>query len=69
VRIIERGEVSINDKMILIERPKDQITTAQFLDILYKAKKNKTLLKIAINNKALPERKRIKLASFLISNS
>lgn len=65
VRIIEKGKVAKDDTMILIERPKELITTAQFLELLYKPIKNQTLLEIAINNDALPLRKRIKLKNFI----
>ena len=65
VRIIEEGIVSKNDEMTLLDRPKDQISTAQFFDLLFNKEKDQTLLEIALNNEALPLQKRVKMANFV----
>lgn len=65
VRILESGNVSTNDILTLIERPKNKITTSQFFQLLFSKDKDQKLLSIALKNDALPERKREKLKTFL----
>ena len=65
VRVIEEGIVSKDDEMTLLSRPKDQITIAQFFELLFNKDKDQTLLEIALKNEALPLEKRIKLGNFV----
>lgn len=65
VRVLEEGHVAVNDNLTLIERPKKSLTTSQFFNLLYAKEKNQELLNIAIENEALPLKKRVKLAAYI----
>ena len=65
-RVIEEGYVSKGDEFILIEKAKNSLSTYQFFNLLFAKTKDQKLLELAINNKALPQRKRDKLKAFLI---
>jgi len=65
VRVIENGEVKPNDEMVLVEASKHPITTGQFFRLLFKAPKDKKLIKVAIENDSLPQYKRERLKVFL----
>ncbi len=65
VRVIEKGIVAKGDTMVLIDRPKELITISQFFELLYSREKDQALLKIAIQNDALPQRKQVKLLNFV----
>ncbi len=65
VRVIEEGLVAKNDEMTLLERPKNEITIAQFFELLFSKEKDQALLEIALQNEALPLQKRIKLGNFV----
>ena len=66
LRILEEGNVAKGDKFILVEKAKNSLTIHQFFNLLFTKTKDGKLLKLAINNKALPQRKRDKLKAFLI---
>lgn len=65
VKILEEGEVSPKDELILIKRSDNLLTVHQFFQLLYAKKKDKNLLKLAIDNIALPEKKREGLKKYL----
>jgi MOSC domain-containing protein YiiM len=65
VRVIQEGVVAKDDEMTLLSRPKDQITIAQFFDLLFNKEKDQALLEIALNNEALPLEKRVKLGNYV----
>lgn len=65
VRVLKEGFVKNGDTFKRIEQAKHSLTTAQLFKLLYAKEKNQTLLKLAIENEALPQRKRDKLASFI----
>ena len=65
VKVLEEGYVATNDTMILVEHAKHSITISQFFELLFSKEKNQKLLILAINNEALPLKKRVKLATFL----
>ncbi len=65
VRILQEGFVEQGDAFELVERAENSLTTWQFFDLLFSKDKNKTLIKLAINNDALPLRKREKLKKLL----
>lgn len=58
VRVLETGNVSVGDKMELVEASENPLTTQQFYKLLYAKKKDRTLVQLAIENDALPEGKR-----------
>jgi MOSC domain-containing protein YiiM len=63
--ILEEGFVNINDTFTLVERPENSLTVAQLFKLVFTEKKNQNHLKIAANSKALPQKKRIILKSYI----
>ncbi len=63
--ILEEGEVDIDDEFTLLERPKTTMTVAQLFRLIHAKIKNQDLLKIAVNSKAIPAKKRILLSEFI----
>lgn len=63
--VIEEGLVAVGDKLELVERPKNSITTAAFFELIFAKDKDQEHLKLIIENTALPEGKRNKLKAFL----
>jgi len=66
VKVLEEGLVNNNDSITLVESAKNSLTIAQFFNLLFAKDKNQDLLELAINNEALPKKKREKLKRFLI---
>ena len=64
LRVLEEGYVTKGDDFILIEEAKNSLSIHQFFNLLFAKNKDQTLLKLAINNEALPQRKRDKLKVF-----
>ncbi|MEM9363119.1 MAG: MOSC domain-containing protein [Bacteroidota bacterium] len=65
VRVLETGEVKNGDELKLVETSDSALTIKQFYKLLFSRKKDKELIKLAITNEALPQRKRDKLKKFL----
>ena len=65
VKILEEGQVSSGDKLTLIQASDNLLTVHQFFQLLYAKKKDKKVLKLAIENLALPEYKRVRLKKYL----
>ena len=65
VRVLTPGKVNSEDTFTLIEHKEDSLTTAQLYKLIFAKNKNQSLLKLAIKNEALPERKRNKLSKFI----
>jgi len=65
IRVLEEGFVTKNDTMVLVEQAKNSLTIAQFFELLFSKEKNQNHLTLAINNDALPIKKRVKLATYL----
>ena len=65
VRVLEEGHVQTDDEIILVKEAKNSITISEFYCLLFDKEKNQEHLNLAINNEVLPERKRIKLMSYL----
>jgi len=65
VRVLEEGYVKVNDTFELIEKAKNSLTTAQLSKLLFVKEKNQDLLALAINNDALPQRKKDKLRAYI----
>lgn len=61
IRILEPGTVSIGDPMELVEESKSTLTVQQFYNLLFSKTKNQDVLQMAIQNEALPFKKREKL--------
>lgn len=65
VRVLEEGFVSVNDTFELVKQAKDSLTVAQLFSLYYAKDKDQDLLKLVVNNDALPMRKRNKLKKFI----
>ncbi len=65
VKILEEGQVSSGDKLILIEPSDNLLTVQQFFKLLYTKEKDEKILRLAIENLALPEYKRERLKKYL----
>ncbi|MEM8845997.1 MAG: MOSC domain-containing protein [Bacteroidota bacterium] len=65
VRILEAGQVKNGDELKLVKSSDSSLTTKQFYKLLFSRQKDKELIKLAITNEALPQRKRDKLKKFL----
>ena len=65
VRILEKGSVSIEDKVVLIERSKNTLTVKQCFEIILAKKKDPEIVRLAIENLSLPEYKRERLKKYL----
>ncbi|MDP5158935.1 MAG: MOSC domain-containing protein [Flaviramulus sp.] len=66
--VLEEGYVNLNDTFTLIERPENTLSVADLFNLVFSKKKNQNHLKIAANSKALPEKKRILLKSYITNN-
>ena len=69
VRVLKEGFVKTGNTFKLIEQAKNSITTWQFFDLLFSKNKNEALIKLAIENEALPLKKREKIKNFLKPNT
>lgn len=65
IRILKEGFVKTGDTMVLQEEASNSLTIAQMFHLLYAKEKDQVLLKRAIENDALPDKKRNKLAMYL----
>lgn len=65
IRVLEEGFVKTGDEFILVEPAKNSLTTHQFYDLLFSKDKNQEHIALAIENDALPLRKREKLRVFI----
>ncbi|MFT5435548.1 MAG: MOSC domain-containing protein YiiM [Ulvibacter sp.] len=63
--ILEEGNVTINDDFTLVDRPETRISVAALFQLVFAKEKDQNLLKIAINSKAIPPKKRILLSEYL----
>lgn len=68
VRILKEGFVKTGDTLKLVEKAKNSITTAQFFHLLFSKEKDKNLIKLILNNDALPKEKEINLQHLLKNN-
>ncbi len=65
VRILEEGLVSQGDSMVLVRQSENSLTIQQFYQLLFAKEKSRELLHLAINNQALPLKKRKSLEKYL----
>lgn len=56
VRVLEEGDVNVNDTFQLVERQPNGVSVFQLFELLYAENKNKTHIEKLINNDALPQR-------------
>ncbi|MBN4085157.1 MOSC domain-containing protein [Flavobacteriaceae bacterium AH-315-B10] len=67
VMVLEEGFVSVNDTMELVKQAKNSLSVAQLFNLYYAKEKDQNLLTLAVNNEAIPKKKREKLKAFINS--
>ncbi|MBT8394730.1 MAG: MOSC domain-containing protein [Flavobacteriaceae bacterium] len=65
LRILEEGNVKKGDEFVIVEQAQNSLTVYQFFNLLFAKTKDQDLLQLAINNEALPQRKRDKLKAYI----
>ena len=65
VRIKEEGMVAKGDDVVLVGHSKNHLTVKAFFELRFMHKKDPELLKMALDNPALSERKKAKLKRYL----
>ena len=65
LRVLEEGYVKKDDSLILVKKEKDSLTVHQLFKLIVSKTKDQDLLRMAINNKALPKPKRDKLKAYM----
>ncbi|MFH6768217.1 MOSC domain-containing protein [Gaetbulibacter aquiaggeris] len=65
VRVLEEGLVKTGDTFKLIESAKDRLSVYDFFNLLFLKVKDQKLLKLAIENEAIPLKKRVQLKAFI----
>lgn len=65
VKILEEGQVSSRDRLTLIQPSVNLLTVQQFFKLLYTKEKDEKIIRLAIENLALPEYKRERLKKYL----
>ena len=65
IKILEAGKVSTGDTMELVEESKVALTVQQFYNLLFSKIKDQDALQMAIQNEALPLKKREKLKKWV----
>jgi MOSC domain-containing protein YiiM len=65
VKVLEEGQVSSGDNLSLVKPSDNLLTVHQFFQLLYAKKKDEKILRLAIENLALPEYKRERLKKHL----
>ena len=65
IRVLKPGLVKTGDTMVLDKKATEHLTVSALFNLIYAKEKDQNLLKIAINNNALPPKKRNKLATYL----
>ena len=63
--ILKEGNVTVNDKFTLVERPENSLSVASLFQLVFAKEKDQDLLKIAANSTAIPPKKRILLSEYL----
>ncbi|UII76577.1 MOSC domain-containing protein [Flagellimonas sp. HMM57] len=65
VKILKVGEVQTGDTMELVKESENTLTIQQFYKLLFARKKDKAILKLALNNDGLPKSKKEKLKKYV----
>lgn len=63
--ILEEGYVDINDEFKLVERPKLTLTVSELFTLVYAKEKDQNHLKIAVESKAIPRKKKVLLSRYI----
>jgi len=58
LRVLEKGKVSVGDRMELLEESKNSLSIHEFFQLLFAREKDQRLLKLAMDNPALSPSKR-----------
>ena len=61
VRILEEGEVKVDDELILVEKANDSLSTADLFRLIFDKDQNKEHLDRALKNEAIPLEKRLRI--------
>ncbi|MCK0158374.1 MOSC domain-containing protein [Cellulophaga sp. F20128] len=65
VRVLKEGMVAKGDSCTLITQSKNTLTIQEFYKLLFAKEKNLEMVTLAINNKALPEHKKMQLKKYV----
>ncbi len=65
VRILKEGNVAKGDSFTLVKKASENLTTVDFYRMLYAQEKDQKILKLVLENDAIPPDKRKKLLRFL----
>ncbi len=65
VRVLEEGEVAVNDRIELIKQSDNPLTIAAYFKMLYATTKDTKTMQLAANNEALAKEKREKWRTLL----
>lgn len=65
VQVLEEGSVKKGDEMELKEQSKNPLTVKQLFDLINARKKNKEILRLALENRAVPEYKKVWLKKYV----
>ena len=65
VRILEEGTVQKGDKLYLVEKSKNPLTTNQFYDLMFAKEKDANLVELFMTNDAVPEYKKERMKKYL----
>lgn len=65
LRVLEEGYVTKGDAFTLVSKAPNSLTVFELYNLIYAKTKDQKLLQLAINNQAIPQRKRDKLKAFL----
>lgn len=65
VRVLEEGPVTAGDEVQMVRRSENMLTVKEFFNLKYMRDKDPRVLKLALDNPALSERKKEKLRKFL----
>ncbi len=63
-RVLEEGKVRIGDKVILEQAATNKLTVRAFFELNYAREKDPELITLALENPAVPEKKKVKLIKF-----
>jgi MOSC domain-containing protein YiiM len=65
VSILDEGYVAVNDTFTLVERPTPSLSVAELFRLVHAKEKDQRLLKMAMESKAIPKKKRLLLGTFI----
>lgn len=65
VKVLEEGIVTTGDQLILVKKSKSTLTVSEFYSLIFSKQKDLSLVKLVLENDALPEKKRNKFLKYL----